>query len=73
MELAEKIGFPYKLLGEGSNILVSESGFDGLIIVNHTHKIDFDLTLARSPGYGRFRCEYGYPFPQDCRTQLERV
>ena len=41
-----KIGIPYKLLGEGSNILVSDSGFDGVIIVNHTHEIDFDLTLA---------------------------
>ena len=46
VELAQKTGIPYKLLGEGSNILVSDSGFDGLIIVNHTHEIDFDLTLT---------------------------
>jgi UDP-N-acetylmuramate dehydrogenase len=44
VQLAQKTGIPYKLLGEGSNILVSDTGFDGLIIVNHTHEIDFDLT-----------------------------
>jgi UDP-N-acetylmuramate dehydrogenase len=46
VQLMQKTGIPYKLLGEGSNILVSDSGFDGLIIVNHTHEIDFDLHLA---------------------------
>jgi UDP-N-acetylmuramate dehydrogenase len=44
VQLVQKNGISYKLLGEGSNILVSDSGFDGLIIVNHTHEIDFDLT-----------------------------
>jgi len=33
----------YKILGEGSNILVSDSGFDGLVIINHTREIEFDL------------------------------
>ncbi len=46
VQLVHKNAIQYKLLGEGSNILVSDSGFDGLIIVNHTHEIDFDLPLA---------------------------
>ena len=52
VELAQKTGIPYKLLGEGSNILVSDSGFDGLIIVNHTHEIDFDTHPHLTGGAG---------------------
>lgn len=37
-------GFPYKLIGEGSNILVSDAGFEGLILINHSHQVSFDLT-----------------------------
>ena len=33
----------FKLIGEGSNILFSDTGYDGVIIVNNTHQIDFIL------------------------------
>lgn len=33
----------FKLIGEGSNILFSDTGYDGVIIVNNTHQIDFNL------------------------------
>lgn len=31
---------PYFLLGNGSNTLISDSGFDGLVIINNTNKIE---------------------------------
>ncbi len=34
---------PYMILGEGSNILVSDAGYDGFVIINRTHQIEFDL------------------------------
>jgi UDP-N-acetylmuramate dehydrogenase len=35
--------FKYKILGEGSNVLVSDTGFDGLVVINHTREIEYDL------------------------------
>ncbi len=34
---------PYHLIGEGSNLLISDSGFQGLIIVNKTCEIEYHL------------------------------
>jgi UDP-N-acetylmuramate dehydrogenase len=47
-ELVEVISFcwneaiSYTLLGDGSNILVSDQGVSGLVIINRTHQIRFD-------------------------------
>ena len=41
--LIRQQGINFKLIGEGSNILFSDAGFDGVIIVNNTHQIDFNL------------------------------
>ena len=37
-----KESFPYTLLGDGSNILVSDAGVCGLVIINRTRQIRFD-------------------------------
>lgn len=38
--LCQKYGFNYKILGGGSNILVSDAGFRGVLIVNKSKGID---------------------------------
>lgn len=43
VNLLRQINVQFKLIGEGSNILFSDSGYDGVIIVNHTHQVDFNL------------------------------
>ena len=37
-----KESFPYTLLGDGSNILVSDAGVHGLVIINRTRQTRFD-------------------------------
>ncbi len=44
---ARTMGVPYKVLGFGSNILVSDKGFDGLIIINKTSAIEIDESKSR--------------------------
>lgn len=39
-----QIGAAYKVIGEGSNILFSDAGYDGVILVNRTRQLSFDLT-----------------------------
>jgi UDP-N-acetylmuramate dehydrogenase len=34
---------PYRLIGEGSNLLISDAGFRGLIIINRTSEIEYNL------------------------------
>lgn len=38
---ARELEIPYFVLGSGANILVSDSGFRGLVIRNEAHEIDF--------------------------------
>lgn len=40
--LAWKSGIPYRVLGSGSNILVSDAGMHGLVILNRASAITFD-------------------------------
>ena len=40
--LAEKKELPYFLLGEGSNIIISDEGFDGFVIKLFSRKISFE-------------------------------
>jgi UDP-N-acetylmuramate dehydrogenase len=42
VSLCWKDAFPYTLLGDGSNILVSDAGVRGLVIINRTRQIRFD-------------------------------
>lgn len=43
VNLVNQVKMPYKLVGDGSNILFSDSGYDGVIIVNRTHHVAFNL------------------------------
>lgn len=40
-EFAKKQGVPYMILGGGSNVLFSDTGYPGLIIMNQMNKINF--------------------------------
>ena len=42
IEICWKESFPYTLLGDGSNILVSDAGVRGLVIINRARQIHFD-------------------------------
>lgn len=44
---ARSLGIPYKVLGFGSNILVADKGFDGLVIINRTNSIEVDRSRSR--------------------------
>jgi UDP-N-acetylmuramate dehydrogenase len=39
--LAEQ-AVPFMVLGNGSNVLVSDAGVDGVVVLNHAHHIQFD-------------------------------
>jgi len=41
---ARNFGINYKVLGNGSNLLISDKGFDGLVIINRTNSIQIDKT-----------------------------
>jgi len=44
---ARKIGAPYRVIGLGSNIIPSNAGFPGLIIVNRASSLNIDTTSGR--------------------------
>jgi UDP-N-acetylmuramate dehydrogenase len=46
LRIAAEIGLPTFLLGGGSNLLVSDSGFRGLVVRNAIDAIEFDGTAA---------------------------
>ncbi|HBO33941.1 MAG TPA: hypothetical protein DD636_04270, partial [Anaerolineaceae bacterium] len=49
-----KLNVPYHILGSGSNLLISDSGYDGIVLHNRSHnvkvntKIDPPLVIAES-------------------------
>jgi UDP-N-acetylmuramate dehydrogenase len=49
-----KLNVPYHILGSGSNLLISDSGYDGIVLQNRSHnvkvntKIDPPLVIAES-------------------------
>lgn len=47
VELARQHGVSWRLLGGGCNVLVSEAGVRGLVIVNRADQIEFDGAVAR--------------------------
>jgi len=48
LALARQYGVPWLLLGGGCNVLVSDLGVRGLVIVNRAARIQFDGPLARA-------------------------
>lgn len=44
---ARSIGAPYRVIGLGSNILISDSGYPGLVILNRTSTLNIDSTSGR--------------------------
>lgn len=44
---ARNLGMPYRVLGYGSNLLISDSGFDGLVIINRAKSIEIDQARSR--------------------------
>jgi UDP-N-acetylmuramate dehydrogenase len=47
VEVARSLGMAYKIFGNGTNILVSDVGFDGLVIVNRSSEIQIDKSKSR--------------------------
>ena len=45
--LARKLAVPYRVLGFGSNIIISDKGFAGLIIINRTKSLSIDADSGR--------------------------
>lgn len=45
---ADAMGLPYLVIGGGANILVSDAGVRGLVIVNRAREIRFDVRGARA-------------------------
>ena len=62
--LARQYGVPWLLLGGGCNVLVSDLGVRGLVIVNRAARIQFDGPLARA--------EAGVPLAVLARETVER-
>ena len=50
LRLAHDLGIPVFLLGGGSNLLVSDDGFRGLVLRNAIEQVDFDGTAAQVGG-----------------------
>lgn len=46
--VARTAGIPYIVIGQGSNVLFSDSGFAGLLIVNRTNNISFMLDKSQA-------------------------
>ena len=43
---AQKYGVPVTCLGGGSNVLVSDDGIDGIVLLNRIHTLSFDGSVA---------------------------
>lgn len=44
---ARSVGAPYKIIGNGTDIILSDSGFEGLIIINKTSNLSVDVASGR--------------------------
>lgn len=47
-ELARDAGVPWLVLGRGSNLLLDDAGFDGVVIVNRADRLALDGTTAHA-------------------------
>lgn len=62
--LARRLEVPYLVLGAGSNVLVSDAGFRGLVILNKARRFEFQTAQAPAP---RVRVESGVILPSLAR------
>jgi UDP-N-acetylmuramate dehydrogenase len=67
--LARKQGVPHIVLGAGSNVLVSDAGFRGLVILNKARRVDFETVHAPAP---RVQAESGVILPSLARECIGR-
>jgi UDP-N-acetylmuramate dehydrogenase len=52
LEFATKNNIPHRIIGSGSNIIWSDEGFDGLVIVNNIISVTFDDDVTVTFGSG---------------------
>jgi UDP-N-acetylmuramate dehydrogenase len=62
--LARAYGVPYRLLGSGSNVLVSDAGLSGLVVLNRATTVTFDRL--------RVQAESGASFSTVARRSVQR-
>jgi len=67
--LARKLEVPYLVLGAGSNVLVSDAGFRGLVILNRARRFEFQTVHAPAP---RVQAESGVILPSLARECIGR-
>jgi UDP-N-acetylmuramate dehydrogenase len=67
--LARRLRVPYLVLGAGSNVLVSDAGFRGLVILNKARRIEFEPVHAPAP---RVQAESGVILPSLARECIGR-
>jgi len=62
VKVARRLGIPVFMLGGGSNVLIADSGYDGLILKNSIMGMECDGEEIRGGGgvaeIGRFCCRY---------------
>lgn len=63
IELAKELGIKYFILGNGSNILISDKGFDGLVIKTENKKIEIKDDIINA--------EAGLPLQKLIRKAIE--
>lgn len=66
---ARRLGVPYLVLGAGSNVLVSDAGFRGLVILNRARRFEFQTVHAQAP---RVQVESGVILPSLARECIGR-
>ncbi|APF19678.1 UDP-N-acetylenolpyruvoylglucosamine reductase [Caldithrix abyssi DSM 13497] len=74
MRLARQFDLPFKVLGQASNVLISDAGYNGLIIHNHSAHFE-ELPAAddlKPPVFPRFP-ELFEVNAKDCRPLLLRI
>lgn len=67
MTLARKKGLPYFILGNGTNLLVSDKGFDGVVIT-----LAGEFSTIEDTGNGAFNVGAAVPLGRFARTTLKQ-
>lgn len=67
ISMAEKLGIPYFILGKGSNLLVDDSGFDGIAF-----RMGSDFEKISVMDNGVISCTAGTSLSSLCRFALEK-
>lgn len=59
LQLAKKKRLPWYVVGEGSNLVVNDNGYKGMVIQNQI--LRFNLSLGPSPALGEGNMKKGFP------------